>query len=96
MKRGGDCIGDDGAFIKRNGVGKRTEIEGRGAHILGITSVAGHAYISFPILAEGFPSAPAKFANLAGKIEMANHPIPDFHVAHFTADIDNLSCDLMA
>src|SRR5512136_20395 len=90
MKRGGDRIGDNGGFCERNGVGQRTEIESRGAHIFGIASVASHAYVSFPILTEGFPSAPAEFTNFAGQIEMADHAIPNFNVAHFTSDLDNL------
>jgi hypothetical protein len=73
-----------------------TEIEGRGAHIFGITSVAGHAHIPFPILTEGLPPASAESAHFAGQIEMANHPIPNFNVAYFTADFDDLSCDFMA
>src|SRR4030042_3680198 len=86
MKRGGDGVRDDGCFRKGNGLRQMTEIEGRGAHIFGIASVAGHAHISFPILTEGLPSAPAESANFACQIEMADHPIPNFNVAHLTPD----------
>jgi hypothetical protein len=96
MKGGGDRIGDDGGFRKRNSFGQRREVEGGGTHIFGITAVAGHAYIPSPVLTKGLPSAPAEAADLAREIKMTNHPIPGFNIAYFTADVDNFPCDFMA
>jgi hypothetical protein len=96
MKRSGYCVRNNRGFGKRDIFRKMAEIECWNDHVFGIAAVAGHAHIPSPILTEGLSSAPAEPANFAGEIKMANHPIPSFDMAHFTADFNDLSCDFMS